>query len=258
MDRAFYQPVATDDPKRFQLPVTSDVLVGPPERQFLMGGVSLASAICAMEWAADRPLIWAAAQFLSSGGPGETVEIDVELPVVGGKVTQARATSFVGDRTVVTVTASLGGREDRPTAVFAKMPDVPAPDACAPKLSDFASSDDMHKRFEKRTAYQSDEDGVERLWFRRPFGEPLSAGVLAIIADFLAGGHSQSGGSASLDNTLRIHNIVESEWVLLDTQFSGFAHGAFHGHTHLFAQDGTLLATAGQTGMLPRPGSGFK
>ena len=85
----------------------------------------------------------------------------------------------------------------------------------------------------------------------------MSAGILAIIADFLAGGHSQAAGSSSLDNTLRIHNIVETEWVLLDTQFSGFASGAFHGHSHLYAEDGTLLATAGQTGMLPKQGAHF-
>ncbi len=258
MERAFYQPIATDEPNRFRLEVTKDVLVGPPERQFLMGGVGLASAICAMEWAADRPLIWAAAQFLSSGAPGDVLDIEVDMPVVGGKVTQARSTTRAGEREVVTVTASLGGRDDRPKAVFAHMPDVPAPDMCDPKFSDYASADDMQKRFDKRVAYQSDVEGRERLWFRRTYGEPLTVGILAIIADFLAGGHRQAAGSSSLDNTIRIHNIVESEWVLLDTMFSGFASGAFHGHSHLFAQDGTLLATAGQTGMLPKLGHGFK
>ncbi len=253
MTRAFYEPTSTDDPNRFRLDATKDVLVGPPERQFVMGGVGLASAIRAMEWAADRPLIWAAAQFLSSGAPGDSLDIDVELPVVGGKVTQARSTTRAGDNTILTVTASLGGRGDRPEAQFAKMPEVPAPESCEPKRADHASTDDMQKRFDKRTAYQSDAQGIERLWFRRIHGEPVTAGLLAIIADFLAGGHSLAAGSASLDNTLRVHNIVQSEWILLDTHFSGFAGGVFHGHTHLFAQDGTLLATAGQTGMMPKP-----
>ena len=249
MLKTFFEPKPTEDPNRFCLEVTQPALVGPPERQFLMGGVSLASAICAMEQAADRPLIWAAAQFLSGGGPNDVVDIEVALPVIGGKITQARTTSRIGDRTVVTVTASLGGRDDRPTAVFAQMPDVPAPQDCQQKNSVQHCAGDLHTRFERRTAYQSDDKGIERLWFRPTQGEAVSAGLLAIIADFLAGGHSVSSGSSSLDNTLRIHNIVETEWVLLDTQFSGFAAGAFHGHTHLFAQDGTLLlATAGPNG----------
>lgn len=258
MERAFFQPLKTEHPNHFRLDVTKDVLVGPPERQFLMGGVGLGSAICAMEWAADRPLIWAAAQFLSSGAPADVIEIDVELLVVGGKVTQARSTSKAGDKVILTVTASLGGRDDRPTVQIAKMPKVAAPDTCDNKPSDFPSSDDMQRRFEKRTAYQSDEEGVERLWFRPTHRELVTPGLLAIIADFLAGGHSQAAGSSSLDNTLRIHNIVQTEWILLDTHFTGFASGAFHGHTHLFAQDGTLLATAGQTGMMPKLGNRFR
>jgi hypothetical protein len=38
--------------------VVRDVLVGPPERQFMMGGVGLGSAIMALEQATGRPLIW--------------------------------------------------------------------------------------------------------------------------------------------------------------------------------------------------------
>ena len=257
MKRAFFEPHPTEIPMRFRLEVPQPALVGPADRQFLMGGVSLASAICAMEQAADRPLIWAAAQFLSGGGPNDVVNIDVELPVIGGKVTQARSTSRIGDRTVVTVSASLGGRTDRPVAVFAQMPTVPSPKDSIEKGAISVAEGDLHTRFERRTAYQSDEEGIERLWFRPTEGEPVGAGLLAIVADFLAGGHSSASGSSSLDNTLRIHNIVETEWILLDTQFSGFSAGAFHGHTHLFAQDGTLLATAGQTGMLPKPGDHF-
>ncbi len=257
MTLPFYEPTPTDDPLRFRLEVTADALAGKSDRLFLMGGVSLASAICAMEQAADRPLIWAAAQFLSGGGPNDVVDIDVELPVIGGKITQARTTSRIGDRTVVTVTASLGGRDDRPTAVFLPMPDVPAPQDCDEKKWLMESGENLHGRFERRSAYQSDSDGIERLWFRPTQQDPITPGLLAIVADFLAGGHSLAAGSSSLDNTLRIHNIVQSEWILLDTQFSGFTSGAFHGHTHLFSQDGMLLATAGQTGMLPKPGTHF-
>jgi len=41
---------------RFPLPVARDLCVGPPERQFLMGGVGLGCAIAALEQATERPL----------------------------------------------------------------------------------------------------------------------------------------------------------------------------------------------------------
>jgi acyl-CoA thioesterase len=40
--------------------------------------------------------------------------------------------------------------------------------------------------------------------------------------------------------------------VLNETQFSGISSGVFHGSMNLFAEDGTLLAIASQTGLPPR------
>ena len=42
----------------FHLRVVRDVLVGPPERQFVMSGGGLGLAIMALEQATGRPLIW--------------------------------------------------------------------------------------------------------------------------------------------------------------------------------------------------------
>ena len=63
-ERPFYAPVSSHNATRFQLSVVRDVLVGPPERQFMMGGVDPASAIMTLEQASGRPLIWAAAKYL--------------------------------------------------------------------------------------------------------------------------------------------------------------------------------------------------
>ena len=54
-------------------------------------------------------------------------------------------------------------------------------------------------------------------------------------------------GGNSLDNTLRVVKIVPTEWVLLDIQVDGIANGFGHGTVHLYAQDGTLMATASQS-----------
>jgi len=55
------------------------------------------------------------------------------------------------------------------------------------------------------------------------------------------------GGGNSLDNTLRVVRLVPTEWVLLDISVHGVDHGFGHGLVHMFAQDGTLLATASQS-----------
>lgn len=80
----------------------------------------------------------------------------------------------------------------------------------------------------------------------------MSAPVLAIIADHLAGGHTLTRGSTSLDNTLRIASCRSTEWVLAHTTFAVIGPAFFHGSMNLFAEDGTLLAVASQTGVLPR------
>ena len=55
------------------------------------------------------------------------------------------------------------------------------------------------------------------------------------------------GGGNSLDNTLRIVRLVPTKWVLLDIQIQGVERGFGHGTMNMFAEDGTLLATASQS-----------
>ena len=54
-------------------------------------------------------------------------------------------------------------------------------------------------------------------------------------------------GGNSLDNTLRVARLVPTEWVMLDIRVHAVDHGFGHGLVHLWAQDGTLLATASQS-----------
>jgi acyl-CoA thioesterase len=55
------------------------------------------------------------------------------------------------------------------------------------------------------------------------------------------------GGNSSLDNTLRVYRLVPTEWVLLDIRIDAVARGFGHGIVHIWAEDGTLLATASQS-----------
>jgi acyl-CoA thioesterase len=51
----------------------------------------------------------------------------------------------------------------------------------------------------------------------------------------------------SLDNTVRIVELVPTEWVLIDSRIHVATHGFAQGIAFLWAQDGTLLGTASQT-----------
>ena len=88
-------------------------------------------------------------------------------------------------------------------------------------------------------------------WIRVPGHLEPSAATLAVIGDFVSGGVSQPLGvrtmGRSLDNTLRVARLVPTEWVLCDIHIHALAHGFAQGLAHLWAEDGTLLATASQS-----------
>ena len=78
-----------------------------------------------------------------------------------------------------------------------------------------------------------------------------SAASLAVLGDHVPGGISQAlglrAGGNSLDNTLRVVTSVPTDWVLAALRVHA-VHGGFgHGLAHLWAEDGTLLATASQS-----------
>ncbi len=255
-DRPFYAPDSTHNARRFHLRVDDAVLVGPPERQFLMGGVGLGSAITALEQATGRPLIWATAQYLSFAPPGSVVDIDVHVPVEGRSVTQARVVGQVGEREIITVNAALGSRPEGPSEQYATMPDVPLPDACPTHEIRHPQLDDLHRRIDRRDVVGDavDHRGHARSWMRAVDDIPISAGLLAVFADFLPGTTPVTHGSSSLDNTLRIRCLRPTRWCLLDARIQGLGSGFFHGEACIFAEDGTLLATASQSGALPKQG----
>ena len=93
--------------------------------------------------------------------------------------------------------------------------------------------------------------GRSALWARIPNILDTSAAALAILGDYVPFGIGQAlgqfAGGNSLDNTLRVVKIVPTDWVLLDIQVDGIANGFGHGTVHLYAQDGTLMATASQS-----------
>lgn len=253
---------ATDDPLRFRLAVTPGLCVGPSQHTFMFGGAGLAVAVEAAKRVTGRELIWVTAQYLSYAGPGSLLEVDVRVPVRGHNVTQAAITLHCGDEVIISATAALGERPGHPDAQWFDMPDMPAPDACmvwAPWDNEGGGT--LMQRLEKRVAPGStvlrprdgtvEPSGRMQMWIRTRADVPVDAALLALMGDFVPTGAGVSlgldGGGNSLDNTLRLHAVVSTRWVLCDIQMSAAGRGFAHGHLRLFAEDGTLMATASQS-----------
>jgi acyl-CoA thioesterase len=253
----------THNQHRWVLPVETRICVGPPGSKFLFGGVGLAASITAMERTTGRPAIWATAQYLAYAKPGEFLDVDVIVPKQGKHVTQARVVGHVGDREILTVNAALGGRPQDVSAQWAHMPDVPPPAACEPMPHFDDETHDLHHQFDMRVAKgrygnarqgELSTDGHAVLWGRPKERRPVTSGLLAIIADYVpsATGHAlgRLAGANSLDNTIRIRELRETEWMCCDIRIHGVNAGFVHGRMHVFAEDGTLMATASQSGIL--------
>ncbi|MEM9037678.1 MAG: thioesterase family protein [Actinomycetota bacterium] len=247
---------ATDDPSRFTLVVEAELCAYGNDRYFLMGGVGSGSAVEALEIVTGRPLITASTQFLSYATLGEELTIVAEVQVEGRALTQARATSWVGDRAVVAVTGAFGERPDDEERAWFTMPDVPAPLDCPVRLPEWHEMPSLHDRIEQRLVPASDAAATGRIlsWTRPLRPGPLSAGYLAVLADFLPMStyevFTRAHSTNSLDNVLRIHGSAASEWVLMEHQLSAIGRGLFHIEGRLFAENGTLVATAGQSGLV--------
>ena len=255
--RTFLGLEQSHNPFRWWMHVRRELCAGG---SFLFGGCGLGAAISALEGTSGRPCIWATGQYLSYARPGEVMDIDVTLAVEGHQITQARAVGHVGHREILTVNAALGDRPDVPHGQWEVAPDVPPAAACHPRPHRFPVEGTINERLEQRLAKGREfedldgtpGDGRTVMWARIPdVIEGVDAATLAVLGDFVPMGVGQSlgvrGGGNSLDNTLRVARLVATEWVMLDIQVHAVDRGFGHGLVHMFAEDGTLLATASQS-----------
>lgn len=251
---------ATHNSHRWYLQVLPALCVGPPERQFLFGGVGLAASIQAMELTAKRPVVWATAHYLSFARPGQTVDLDVWLPVAGRLTSQASVLMHVEDRKIISVQAALGAREEEPADQWVSMPAVARPEDCDEVNHWRGDGTGLNSRLEIRlaqgqfhggTTIGQRGDGRLVFWLRAREGHAADACMLAVAADHvasaIAGATGQHAGGNSLDNTIRYGRIVPCEWILCDVQIDMMLNGIVHGRMNLFSPDGTLMATASQS-----------
>jgi acyl-CoA thioesterase-2 len=255
---AFLGLQATADANHWRLPVTQGVLSGLGA---LFGGCGLAAAMEAMERTTARPTVWATAQYLSFARPRSVVDIEVVAMVTGHHTSQARAIGRVEDEEILVVNAALGRRPLEFAGQWAARPAVPPPDACAPRVMQERHKGTLMDRLDMRLADARDvEDlpgppgsGRSALWARIP-GLEFGSTTLGVLGDLVPFGISQAlgqrAGGNSLDNTLRVARRVPTEWLLLDVRVHAVADGYGHGLVHMWAEDGTLLATASQSAIV--------
>jgi acyl-CoA thioesterase-2 len=260
--RTFLGLEQSHNPFRWWLHVRRDLCT---QGDFLFGGAGLGAAISALEGTSGRDCTWATGQYLSYAKPGEVLDIDVTIAVEGNQITQARAVGHVGNREILTVNAALGDRPGKPSGQWETMPDVPSPAECAARTHrlpvEGTINDRMEQRFVKGRSFDDLAldgtpnvigDGQTIMWARIPdVIEGVDTATLAVLGDFVPMGVGQAlgvrGGGNSLDNTLRVVHLVPTEWVLLDIRVHGVGRGFGHGLVHMFAEDGTLMATASQS-----------
>ncbi len=240
---------------RYRLLASDAACVGIPGRTAPMGGVTTGAAIEAMEHATDCALVWSSAQFLRAAPVETDFAIDVE--VVGGseRRPQARATLADEDGPIVIVSGALGPSSEREGGghTFVSAPTVTAPLDCpldAPSAS--LASGGLFDQLERRLAGRDEGAGTQSVWFRSTAGHSFSAGLLAILADFVAGAHADTRGSVGLDNTLRIAAIPETEWVLAQTRIAHIGARLFHGGMEMYSDAGALMAIASLSSVRPR------
>jgi acyl-CoA thioesterase II len=115
---------------------------------------------------------------------------------------------------------------------------------------------DLQSRLDIRLAGdpRANPAGHAQFWIGYDGEGPVPAAFLAVIADYLPEAIQMNIGrcadAVSLDNVIRIITRTATPWLLCDIQLEAISNGLFHGRMAIYAQDGTLLATASQSGVV--------
>jgi acyl-CoA thioesterase len=264
MTRSFLNVEGAHGAAVFRLKITDQVCVGPPGNVFMFGGVGLAAATIAAERATGRNVIWSSAQFISYARIGDELIFTVDVLSGGRNISQVRVTATDAGTPILSVNAALGDRDGLPAGQWITPPDMPPPEDCSPQqlwpVQDAALMDRLDVRMAPGRYGATPRDGTPStdgrmvLWMRPKEDAPIDAGMLALFADFvpsgLAAAFGRRGGGNSLDNTLRVARIVPTNWVLCDVRISAAARGFGHGAIHMFAEDGTMMASGSQSAIL--------
>jgi len=262
-----------DDPRAFTFEVLPHLC--RTDGQFY-GGAALAAALAVGEAATGRPALWSSTQLVATAALGDTIRVEAEVVAEGRSVTQVHVRGTESGRLVFNAVGSTAApREGGLAGLGQAMPRVPPPEDCEGWLGprraagiDAAWSRDAltighHLVSEHREAPLLDASpgrpGHMALWARlhgdlAPSPPALTPAALGFLADMVpiacARACGVAGAGTSLDNSLRVGEPAESEWVLLELDAHVAVGGHGHGHVLLWSPDGRLLATGSQSARL--------
>ena len=229
----------------------------------LYGGTAIAAACAAMELVTGRPTLWASVQLVSSAQRDDEVDVHVEVVADGRRVDQVRLSAMVGDRLLFAAVGSTATPKGGAiTGTGPRMPRVAPPDPDGGPLFGRArwshDGETGHHRvaqFVEATSLDgSDLPGHVLMWARLHDESTTTAAKLGFLADMVPVAICRAAGvmgaGTSLDNSIRVGQLVDSEWVLLELQGHVAADGYGYGDCRLWSPDGTLLGSASQTAKL--------
>ncbi|WP_322750155.1 MULTISPECIES: thioesterase family protein [unclassified Frankia] len=241
----------------------------------LWGGCGLAAAIAVTESILDRGCVWATVQYVSPIQAGACLNLQLEVGQHGRNLSQVAVRGMINGRLALLATGTFGGPTDGGPTVdggvqFAGPPDdVPGPPDCPPRTytssgRSVAEAGGMLARIEQRWARPprstldgSPGSGRAILWARLNQPMVTSTASVAILADLAPAAVIDAVGrpvyTLSLDNSLRVGRLAQTDWMLVDAQVEAVIGGVAQISARIFDENGQLIATADQSAKLLPP-----
>ncbi|MGH6786504.1 MAG: acyl-CoA thioesterase [Novosphingobium sp.] len=251
----------------------------------VFGGEVIAQALQAAQATVEgRPAHSLHAYFLRGGSEEHPSECRVHRDFDGGSFANRRVVVSQQDRPILTLTASFQKPESGLSHRDAPMPEMPGPDELEPEIevrrrfAETARPEVRHMFLQPRPVELRAIDGRHWLnpgkapprahsWFRTvaplPDDPAIHRAVLAYASDMsllgtciLPHGLSWARGevvSASLDHAVWFHDDFRAdEWLLYATDSPWSDNGRGFNRGRVFTQDGRLVASIAQEGMIRR------
>ncbi len=227
----------------------------------LYGGVAVAASIRLAEHVVGVPTRWATTRFLKPSAEGDVLQLRATIDVAGRSTSHVTVMGTTPNGAVFETLMGVGSKPEGATHQWLQMPDAPPPESLESlPMMEHVDGTAIHK-IERRLAYgpmigsgELAADGRLGMWMRLPGHPGNSREVQGWLADCvplsIAAATGKMPSGASLDNTMRFAAETPTDWVLVDIRAEAVVEGYGYGTVHLWAPDGTLLATGTQTAVI--------
>lgn len=226
----------------------------------LFGGAALSASLMAFEGVSGRPALWTAVQFVASADRGAHIELQLTVVAKGRNADQLQLHATSDGQLIFSALGTTATRrEDGIAGLGLTPPKVVPPEDCvrwgdAP--SRVGSGHQLISEFRGADLIDPDpaRPGHMAMWGRVLDSTVTTSAKLGFLADMVPIASCRAAGiqgaGTSLDNTLRLGDLVETEWVLVELEGQAVNGGYGHGVTHLWSPDGQLMAIGSQSAKL--------